>query len=164
MTYNEKKSLYESIMKDVAKIVKSKLNEANTLGKSWTADFTYDNIAHLMFGVSEYELEKDEYREVRAQMRETIDFISSNKDKLKNMKVSVTIRRRLGEIEFKNITEENIIEFTEFFVTILNNAGEAYMSDFEDCIDYYDISETLEDNNPELYDQFEKIVNDSLFN
>lgn len=164
MTYNEKKSLYESIMKDVAKIVKSKLNEANTPGKSWTADFTYDNIAHLMFGVSEYELEKDEYREVRAQMRETIDFISSNKDKLKNMKVSVTIRRRLGEIEFKNITEENIIEFTEFFVTILNNAGEAYMSDFEDCIDYYDISETLEDNNPELYDQFEKIVNDSLFN
>ena len=152
MTYNEKKSLYESIMKDVAKIVKSKLNEANTPGKAWTADFTYDNIAHLMFGVSEYELEKDEYREVRAQMRETIDFISSNKDKLKNMKVSVTIRRRLGEIEFKNITEENIIEFTEFFVTILNNAGEAYMSDFEDCIDYYDISETLEDNNPELYD------------
>ena len=27
MTYNEKKSLYESIMKDVAKIVKQKLNE-----------------------------------------------------------------------------------------------------------------------------------------
>ena len=154
MTYNEKKSLYESIMKDVAKIVKSKLNEANTPGKSWTADFTYDNIAHLMFGVSEYELEKDEYREVRAQMRETIDFISSNKDKLKNMKVSVTIRRRIGEIEFKNITEQNIIEFTEFFVTILNNAGEAYMSDFEDCIDYYDISETLEDSNPQLYNQF----------
>ena len=164
MTYNEKKSLYESIIMDVAKIVKSKLNEANTLGKSWTADFTYDNIAHLMFGVSEYELEKDEYRDVRAQMRETIDFISSNKDKLKNMKVSVTIKRRLGEIEFKNITEQNIIEFTEFFVTILNNAGEAYMSDFEDCIDYYDISETLEDSNPQLYDQFEQIVNDSLFN
>ena len=164
MTYNEKRSLYESIMKEVSKTIRRKLNEANMPGKTWTADFTYDNIAHLMFGVSEDELEKDEYQDVRAQMRETIDFISSNKDKLKNMKVSVTIKRRLGEIEFKNITEQNIIEFTEFFVTILNNAGEAYMSDFEDCIDYYDISETLEDSNPQLYDQFEQIVNDSLFN
>ena len=30
MTYNEKKSLYESIMKDVAKTVKNKLNEDDT--------------------------------------------------------------------------------------------------------------------------------------
>jgi len=30
MTYNEKKSLYESIMKDVAKIVKRKINEDNS--------------------------------------------------------------------------------------------------------------------------------------
>ena len=28
MTYNEKKSLYESIMKDIAKTVKRKINEA----------------------------------------------------------------------------------------------------------------------------------------
>ena len=28
MTYNEKQSLYESIMKDVAKIVKNKINES----------------------------------------------------------------------------------------------------------------------------------------
>jgi len=46
------------------------------------------------------------------------------------------ITKIIFEIEFKNITEENIIEFTEFFVTILNNAGEEYMSDFEDCVDY----------------------------
>lgn len=164
LTTAEKKEMYNKIMENISQQVIKSLNEANIPGKSWTADFTYDNIAHLMFGVSEYDLEKDEYRDVRKQMRETIDFISSNKDKLKNMKVSVTIKRRLGEIEFKNITEQNIIEFTEFFVTILNNAGEAYMSDFEDCIDYYDISETLEDSNPQLYDQFEQIVNDSLFN
>lgn len=31
MTYNEKKSLYESIMKDVAKIVKRKLNESDVI-------------------------------------------------------------------------------------------------------------------------------------
>jgi hypothetical protein len=30
MTYNEKKSLYESIMKDVAKTVKKKINEDDT--------------------------------------------------------------------------------------------------------------------------------------
>lgn len=30
MTYNEKKSLYESIMKDVVKTVKNKLNEDDT--------------------------------------------------------------------------------------------------------------------------------------
>lgn len=30
MTYNEKKSLYESIMKDVAKVIKQKLNEINS--------------------------------------------------------------------------------------------------------------------------------------
>ena len=29
MTYNEKKSLYESIMKDIAKTVKKQINEAN---------------------------------------------------------------------------------------------------------------------------------------
>ena len=29
MTYNEKKSLYESIMKDVAKTVKQKINESD---------------------------------------------------------------------------------------------------------------------------------------
>lgn len=151
-------------MKDVSKIIKRKLNEAKVSGKTWTADFTYDNIAHLMFGVSLEELERDEYRDVRAQMKETIDFISSNKDKYKNMGVKVIIKRRLGEIEFQNINETNIIEFTDLFVTILNNAGEAYMSDFENCIDYYDISETLEENNPQLYDQFEEIVSNSLFN
>ena len=35
MTYNEKKSLYESIMKDVAKAVKRKLNES-TKGSSYS--------------------------------------------------------------------------------------------------------------------------------
>ena len=34
MTYNEKKSLYESIMKDVAKTVKRKLNESFYRGNS----------------------------------------------------------------------------------------------------------------------------------
>ena len=33
MTYNEKKSLYESIMKDVAKIVKRQINESNDYRK-----------------------------------------------------------------------------------------------------------------------------------
>lgn len=31
MTYNEKKSLYESIMKDVAKTVKRQINEAGVV-------------------------------------------------------------------------------------------------------------------------------------
>jgi len=150
-------------MKEVSKTVWNRLNEAKAPVKSWNAIFTYDNIAHLMFGVSIDEVEDDEYRDVKAQMRETIDFITANKAKLKAMKVSVVIKRRLGEIEFKNITENNIIDFTDLFVTILNNAGEAYISDFEDCIDYDDISTTLEDNNPQLSAQFEKIVSDSLF-
>ena len=37
MTYNEKKSLYESIMKDISKTVKQKLNEYENLP-------TYDKV------------------------------------------------------------------------------------------------------------------------
>ena len=38
MTYNEKKSLYESIMKDVAKIVKRRLNESDLISREDASD------------------------------------------------------------------------------------------------------------------------------
>lgn len=44
MTYNEKKSLYESIMKEVTKTVKRQINEAqitNDLPKGFTKGFDY---------------------------------------------------------------------------------------------------------------------------
>jgi hypothetical protein len=38
MTYNEKKSLYESIMKDVAKTVKRRLNESDLISREDASD------------------------------------------------------------------------------------------------------------------------------
>ena len=54
MTYNEKKSLYESIMKDVAKIVKRKINE--------NEDYDNDLISHWAHGNLELKCGlRDEY-------------------------------------------------------------------------------------------------------
>jgi len=54
MTYNEKRSLYESIMKDVAKTVKSRLNSK----KLNEAHSNYPGIAEIMiarYGLEGYE-------------------------------------------------------------------------------------------------------------
>ena len=164
MTYDEKKSLYESIMKDVARIVKKRLNEQNSSSPVWNANLCYDTLAHLMFGVSIEEVELSEYKDIQYQMRRIIDDVSSDMGKFKAMNVSVNIKKRIGEIEFRNINETNLLDFTDFLITVLNNIGEAYISDFEACIDYNDIVDTLENSNPNLYSQFIQMTEDGLFN
>ncbi len=56
MTYNEKKSLYESIMKDIAKMVKRRLNENNEKNKlyndGWFVGFmTDENDDKIIFAI-----------------------------------------------------------------------------------------------------------------
>ena len=52
MTYNEKKSLYESIMKDIAKIVKRQINESNDYRKVDDSDELELHIKRVLKGNS----------------------------------------------------------------------------------------------------------------
>ena len=52
MTYNEKKSLYESIMKDVAKTVKRKLNESTVTNDYITEQYVdEENDINVKFSI-----------------------------------------------------------------------------------------------------------------
>jgi hypothetical protein len=97
-----------------------------------------------MFGVGIDDCEQDEIKDIRYRMKEIINDISSNKSRLNAMNVIVRTNKRSGFIQFENINMTNLLDFTNFLTEILNSIGEAYISDFESCIDYYDIIDTLE--------------------
>ena len=164
MKIQNNRFLYESIMRDVARVVKRKLNEST--GNVWDAILEINTISHVMFGYEFDELDKDERREAKIQMKDICNYVSSNAQTLRNLKVKATINRRDSQILFNNITENNLIKFSDFLINLLylNDAGQAYVSDFEDCIDFEDILDELENTNPVLHDEFEKFVYDSLMN
>jgi uncharacterized 2Fe-2S/4Fe-4S cluster protein (DUF4445 family) len=63
-TNEDRRALYESIMSDVAQIIKKHLNESSSGNGIWDSTISEDTISHLMFGVSLQELEQSEYNEV----------------------------------------------------------------------------------------------------
>lgn len=174
MKYNNKKSLYESIMQDVAKIVKQHINENNNTNV-WSASVELDEVTHLMYGISYYDI--DEYEEddddddenieaeVKKAMKYTIDDIKKSHLKaLKAKKITVDLSKRGYYMTFGNITEDNLIWFAEFLINdVLGSFGDVYESDFYSCIPTDDILETLEDTNPNLAEEFEKLMEDNLF-
>jgi len=103
MTYNEKKSLYESIMKDVAKIVKRQINEA---------------------GVPNIEMTN--YAPTISKDFDLIRKIINNTDDETKIKSFIRILNSLAGNEFyeiENISGERMFYISKLFSSLMNNNG-----------------------------------------
>ena len=113
MTYNEKKSLYESIMKEVAKTVKRKLNEAVSKDESITDQyFDEDNNIKVEFNIKSISDEESMFY-YSAFVYATLDaigilfirtlFLDNNKNKWKEweQKLDDDIKDEMDDVTFK---------------------------------------------------------------
>ena len=103
MTYNEKKSLYESIMKEVAKTVKRQINEA---------------------GVPNIEMTN--YAPTISKDFDLIRKIINNTDDETKIKSFIRILNSLAGNEFyeiENISGERMFYISKLFSSLMNNNG-----------------------------------------
>ena len=84
MTYNEKKSLYESIMKDVAKTVKRRLNESDLISREDASDIADQDEPEIFWNRGSkmqklYNSISSMSPEMRNKIREILDRIDKDK-------------------------------------------------------------------------------------
>lgn len=124
MTYNEKKSLYESIMKDVAKTVKRQINEAGVASFAPISDSKNISFRELYKLISNY------FTSANIKERKGIYVESSNED-IQFAALNV-ILKALGErkVYRMSVAGFDADSFRTFELDKLNNYQAIIISDF----------------------------------
>ena len=140
MTYNEKKSLYESIMKDVAKTVKRQINEADVAPLSSISDGMNISFRQLYKIMSDYSTPSNKYG------RKGIYVTSSDEDiqfaamsvilkALKNFKVYRMSVSGMDANDFRNLNFNNLNKYDFIIIDDLSYAQNSAISALMNLVD-----------------------------